>query len=75
MAKQAVFLSMRVSRLDGWIRYICDCAAWTRMHKKYPTKVSNNRTASIKSTYWKTRFHIACKEGQFDVVELMAKDF
>ena len=21
--------------------------------------------------YWKTRFHMACKEGQFDVVELM----
>ena len=34
------------------------------------SRVSNNRTASIKRTYWKTRFHMACKEGQFYVVEL-----
>ena len=31
--------------------------------------VSNKRTASTKRTKWKTRFHMACKEGQFDVVE------
>ena len=29
---------------------------------------SNNRTS------FTTRFHMACKEGQFDVVELMLKD-
>ena len=34
------------------------------------SRVSNNRAASIK----RTRFHMACKEGQFDVVELMAND-
>ena len=38
------------------------------------SRVSNNRTASFKRTYWKTRFHMACKEGQFDVVELMVND-
>ena len=32
--------------------------------------VSNHRTASE----WKTRFHMPCKEGQFDVVELMVND-
>ena len=31
--------------------------------------VSNNLTASNKQ--WKTPFHMACKEGQFDVVELI----
>ena len=36
--------------------------------------VSNKRTASTKRTKWKTRFHMACKEGQFDVVELMVND-
>ena len=46
----------------------------------YPNKnsmyfrVSNNRTASIKRTNWKTRFHMTCIEGQFDVVELMVND-
>ena len=34
------------------------------------SRVSNNRTASFKRTYWKTRFHMACKEGQFDVDKL-----
>ena len=43
----------------GWLNY---------------SRVSNNRTASIKRTLWKTRFHMACKEGQFDVVELMVND-
>ena len=40
------------------------------------SRVSNNRTASIKRTLRKIRFHMACacKEGQFDVVELMVKD-
>ena len=38
----------------------------------YYSRVSNNRTASIKRTL--TPFHIACKEGQFDVVELMVND-
>ena len=39
------------------------------------SRVSNNRTASIKRTLWKTRFHMACKEGQFDVVfKLMVND-
>ena len=38
------------------------------------SRVSNNRTTSFKCTYWKTRFHMACKEGQFDVVELMVND-
>ena len=33
--------------------------------------VSNNDTASIKHTKWKTPFHMTCKLGQFDVVELM----
>ena len=33
--------------------------------------VSNNDTASIKRTKWKTPFHMTCKLGQFDVVELM----
>ena len=28
----------------------------------------------MKRTLWKTRFHVACKEGQFDVVELMVND-
>ena len=36
------------------------------------SRVSNNRTTSI--TLWRTRFHMACKEGQFDVVELMVND-
>ena len=34
------------------------------------SKYSNNRTASIKGT-----FCMACKEGQFDVVELILKAF
>ena len=38
------------------------------------SRVSNKRTSSTKGTYWKTRFHMACKEGQFDVVELMVND-
>ena len=38
------------------------------------SRVSNNLTSSIKSTLWKTRFHMACKEGHFDVVELMVND-
>ena len=38
------------------------------------SRVSNNRTSSIKRTGWKTRFHMACKEGQFDVVALMVND-
>ena len=42
---------------------VCDCS-----------RVSNNRTAPIKRTYWKTRFHMACKEGQLDVVDLMLND-
>ena len=42
---------------------VCDCS-----------RVSNNRTSLIKRTYWKTRFHMACKEGQFDVVELMLNE-
>lgn len=29
-------------------------------------------TASIKRTKWKTPFHKACKEGQFDIVKLQA---
>ena len=33
-------------------------------------KVSNNNTVSIKCTNGKTPFHMFCKEGQFDVVEL-----
>ena len=37
-------------------------------------RVSNNRTASIKSTLWKSQLHMACKDGQFDVVELMLND-
>ena len=40
----------------------------------YSSRVSNNRTASIQRTYWKTWFHMACKEWQFDVVELMVND-
>ena len=31
--------------------------------------VSNNDTASIKHTKWKTPFHMFCKDGQFDIVE------
>ena len=38
------------------------------------SRVSDNRTASNKRTKWKTRFHMACKEGQFDVVKLMVND-
>ena len=34
------------------------------------SRVSNIRTASIK----RTQFHMACKEGQFDVVELIVND-
>lgn len=26
---------------------------------------------SLKHTKWKTMFHMACKEGQFDVVEVI----
>ena len=37
----------------------------------YLTNLSNNRAASIKRIKWKTSFHMACKEGHFDVVELM----
>ena len=33
----------------------------------YYFKISNNRT------YWKTPFHMTCKEGQFDVDELVSK--
>ena len=42
-------------------------------------KVSTTHTSTLeylitvqilKHTYWKTQFHMACKEGQFDVVEL-----
>ena len=40
----------------------------------YYSRVSNNRTASIKRKEWKTRFHMACKEEHFDVVELMVND-
>ena len=36
--------------------------------------VFDSRTTSIKRTQWKTRFYMACKEGQFDVVELMVND-
>ena len=35
------------------------------------SRVFNNRTAYIKRTQGETRFHMAYKEGQFDVVELM----
>ena len=38
--------------------------------RKLYSRVSSNRTASIKSTKWKTRFLMACKEGQFDVVKM-----
>ena len=41
------------------------------------SRVSNNRTAHLcifKRTKWKTRFYMACKEGQFDVVKLMLND-
>ena len=37
--------------------------------------VSNNDTASIKHTKWKTPFHMTCKLGQFDVVEIMVRGF
>ena len=37
-------------------------------------RVSNIRTASMKRSYRKTPFHMACKEGQFDVVELVVND-
>ena len=37
------------------------------MENQYNSRVSNNPTVSIKCTYWKTLFHMACKEGQFDV--------
>ena len=40
----------------------------------YYSRASNNRTPSIKRTLWNTRFHMAWKEGQFDVVELMVND-
>ena len=33
-------------------------------------RVPNNRTAYIK----RARFHMPCKKGQFDVVELMVND-
>ena len=36
---------------------------------KSPITLSKNRTTLIK-TQWKTLFDLACKEGQFDVVEL-----
>ena len=35
------------------------------------TKLSNDRTIPIKRTKLKTLFHMTCKEGQFDVVELI----
>ena len=38
------------------------------------SRVSNKRTASNKRTLWKTWFRIACKKGQFDVVELMVNN-
>ena len=51
------------------IRYI------KKKKKKYQVLVFfNNRTVSIKHTYWKTRFHMTCKEGQFDVVELKVNE-
>ena len=37
----------------------------------FTTRVSNNRTTSIKRTECKTLFIIACIEGQFDVVEVI----
>ena len=33
--------------------------------------VFDSRTTSIKRTQWKTLFDMTCKEGQFDVVELL----
>ena len=38
------------------------------------SRVFNNRTASMKRTQGKTRFIMTCKEGQFDVVEVIVKD-
>ena len=35
---------------------------------------NKERKASIKRTWCKPLFHVACKEGQFDVVELMVND-
>ena len=37
--------------------------------------VSNNDTASIKHKIWRTPFHMTCKLGQFDVVEIMVRGF
>ena len=36
-----------------------------RMNESCYSRVSNNRMT------WKTPFHMACKEGQYGVVELM----
>ena len=44
------------------------------LRAKRATLKRNNRTSSIKRTYGRIRFHMACKEGQFDVVELMVND-
>ena len=35
------------------------------------TKLSNDRTTPIKRTILKTLFHMTCKGGQFDIVELI----
>ena len=46
------------------------CNHFPLLLSQYYSRVSNIRTASIK----RTQFHMACKEGQFDVVKLIVND-
>ena len=72
-AEMAFCLSVKMLKA-GWKRTSLSSPDFKDMQNEPYSRVSNNRTASIKRTLWKTRFQMACKKGQFDVVELMANN-